>query len=106
MADACFAIMDSMLCFGISGAQSSYLSNDSQPVPLQLASELAYACTAWGDHVVFEEVTKPMQEKIQNFIETKKVLYWLEALSVLKNVKYAHNILWQISEVSAKLVDM
>jgi hypothetical protein len=102
MADACFALMDSMLCFGISGAQNSYLSNDSQPAPLQLASGLAYACTAWGDHVLFEGVTEPMQEKMQNFIETKKVLYWLEALSVLKNVKYAHNILWKISKVSIK----
>ena len=25
MTDACFALMDSMLCFGISGAQNSYL---------------------------------------------------------------------------------
>jgi hypothetical protein len=106
MANACFALMNSMLCFGISGAQTSYLSNDSQPMALQLASELAYASTAWGDHVLSGGVTEPMQEKMQNFIETKKVLYWLEALSVLKNVKYAYNILWQISKVSTKLVDM
>jgi hypothetical protein len=103
MANACLAIMDSMLCFGISGAQTSYLSNDRQPTPLQLASELAYACTAWGDHVLSEGVTEPMQQKMQHFVKTKKILYWLEALSVLKNVKYAYNILWEISKVSIKL---
>ncbi|KAJ2911890.1 hypothetical protein MD484_g8525, partial [Candolleomyces efflorescens] len=98
MADACFAIMESMLHLGVSGVQTSYLSNDQQPIPLQLAPELAYACTAWGDHVISGGITKPMQTRIRNFVEEKKVLYWIEALSALKNVKYAHNILWKIAQ--------
>ena len=76
------------------------LTCPNQPTSLQLASELAYACTAWGNHVLHAGVTKPLQEKMQEFVETKRVLYWIEALSVLKNVKYAYDILWQISKVS------
>ncbi|RXW14586.1 hypothetical protein EST38_g11268, partial [Candolleomyces aberdarensis] len=97
-AEMCFTVMDTMLCFGISGAKTSYQSNDNQPEPLELASELAYACTAWGDHVLYTGVTEPLQQKIWDFVKTEKFLHWLEALSVLKNVKYAHNILWQISK--------
>ncbi|KAF5330212.1 hypothetical protein D9611_010557 [Ephemerocybe angulata] len=76
-AEACFRIMDSLLRFGVSGAQTSYKSNDDQPTPLSISSELAYA---WF-------VTGPM------------VLYWLEALSVVRNVQYAYTILWQLSKV-------
>ena len=62
--------------------------------------ELAYACTAWGDHVLAGGITAPFQERIRNFVEEKRVLYWIEALSALKNVKYGYDILWEISKVS------
>ncbi|KAJ2924132.1 hypothetical protein H1R20_g12960, partial [Candolleomyces eurysporus] len=97
-AAACFTLMDYRLHFGISGAQTSYRSNDDQPIPLEIESALAYACTAWGDHVLCAGVTKPLQQKMQEFVETMKVLYWVEALSVLKNINYAYNILWEISK--------
>ncbi|KAJ2930710.1 hypothetical protein H1R20_g6380, partial [Candolleomyces eurysporus] len=103
-AKACFTLMDSGLHFGVSGAKTSYRSNDDQPMALHIESALAYACTAWGDHVLYAGVTKPLQEKMQEFVETEKILYWLEALSVLKNVRYAYNTLWQISKVSLRLV--
>ncbi|KAJ2933760.1 hypothetical protein H1R20_g3334, partial [Candolleomyces eurysporus] len=99
VAEACFKLMDSGLYFGISKAETSYQSNENQPIPLQIEAALAYACTAWGDHVLYAGVTKPLQQEMQKFVVTKKVLYWLEALSVLKNVSYAYNTLWQISEV-------
>ncbi|KAJ2929070.1 hypothetical protein H1R20_g8021, partial [Candolleomyces eurysporus] len=97
-AGACFTLMDSGLYFGISGAKTSYRSNDDQPTSLQVEAALAYACTAWGEHVLHAGITQLLQLKIQEFVETEKVLYWLEALSVLKNVSYAHNTLWQISK--------
>ncbi|KAJ2935368.1 hypothetical protein H1R20_g1726, partial [Candolleomyces eurysporus] len=97
-AKACFTLMNSGLYFGVSGAETSYRGNDDQPTPLHIESALAYACTAWGDHVLYAGVTKPLQEKMQEFVETTKILYWLEALSVLKNVRYGYNTLWQISK--------
>ncbi|KAF5336330.1 hypothetical protein D9611_006653 [Ephemerocybe angulata] len=97
--DACFRIMISMLCFGISGAQTSYLSNDDQPTPLKLASELAYACTAWGDHAIYAGLESEMrQQKVEAFLKGEMVWYWLEALSTMKAVKYGYNILWKISK--------
>ncbi|KAF5336474.1 hypothetical protein D9611_006645 [Ephemerocybe angulata] len=97
--DACFRIMDLMLCFGISGAQTSYLSNDDQPMPLKLASELAYACTAWGDHVIYAGLeSEPRQQKVKAFLKGEKYWYWLEALSAVKAVNYGYTTLWKISE--------
>ncbi|KAF5341901.1 hypothetical protein D9611_001390 [Ephemerocybe angulata] len=86
MGDACFRIMDSMLCFGISGAQTSYLSNDDQLTPLKtFASELAYACTSWGDHALYAGLeSEPRQQKVKAFLNGETVWYWLEALSALK----------------------
>ncbi|KAJ2936095.1 hypothetical protein H1R20_g1002, partial [Candolleomyces eurysporus] len=98
IAEMCFTLMESGLYFGVSGAKTSYQSNENQPMPLQIEAALTYACTAWGDHVLYAGVTKPLQQKMQKFVETKRVLYWLEALSVLKNVSYAYNTLWQISK--------
>ncbi|KAF5336450.1 hypothetical protein D9611_006661 [Ephemerocybe angulata] len=99
--DACFRIMDLMLCFGISGAQTSYLSNDEQPTSLKLASELAYACTTWGDHVIHAGLeSEPRQQKVMAFLRGEKVWYWLEALSAVKALQYAYNILWKISKAA------
>ncbi|KAF5336455.1 hypothetical protein D9611_006666 [Ephemerocybe angulata] len=97
--DACFRIMNSMLCFGISGAQTSYLSNGDQLTPLKLASELGYACTAWGDHAIYAGLeSEPRQQKLKAFLRGKIVWYWLEALSAVKAVKYGYSILWKISK--------
>ncbi|KAJ2927667.1 hypothetical protein H1R20_g9431, partial [Candolleomyces eurysporus] len=99
-AKACFTLMDSGLHLGISGAKTSYQGNDDQPAPLEIESALAYACTTWGDHVLYAGVTKPLQQQIQEFVETMRVLYWVEALSALKDINYACNTLWKISKVS------
>ncbi|KAF5338082.1 hypothetical protein D9611_014199 [Ephemerocybe angulata] len=97
--DACLRIMGSMLCFGISGAQTSYLSNDDQPTPLKLFSELLYACTAWGDHAVYAGLeSETRQRKLEAFLKGETVWYWLEALSAVKAVEYGYTILWKISK--------
>ncbi|KAF5336335.1 hypothetical protein D9611_006656 [Ephemerocybe angulata] len=99
--DACFRIMDLMLCFGISGAQTSYLSNNDQPTPLNLSSELAYACTSWGEHVVYAGFeSEARQQKVEAFLNGEAVWYWLEALSAIKAVNYGYSILWKISKAA------
>ncbi|KAF5341684.1 hypothetical protein D9611_001195 [Ephemerocybe angulata] len=96
-AAACFSIMDSQLCIGISGVQTSYKSNDDQPKPLSISTDLAYACTAWGEHVIQAGVGN-WQSKLREFLSGTSVLHWMEALSVVKNVRYAYNILWRLSK--------
>ncbi|KAF5330196.1 hypothetical protein D9611_010572 [Ephemerocybe angulata] len=98
-AEACFRIMDSLLCFGVSGAQTSYRSNDDQPTLLSIATELVYACTAWGEHVISAGVDDHWQSKLRDFLSGSMVLHWLEALSVAKDVQYAYTILWRLAKV-------
>ncbi|KAF5330175.1 hypothetical protein D9611_010598 [Ephemerocybe angulata] len=98
-AEACFRIMDTLLRFGVSGAQTSYKSNDDQPTALSISSELAYACTAWGEHVIYGGVNDHWQSKLRGFVSGPMVLYWLEALSVVRNVQYAYNTLWRLAKM-------
>lgn len=86
IASACLALMESMLCFGISGAQTSYRSNYDQPEPLRLASELDYACGTWLWHVSMTQVLGPLQRKLSDFLKGENLLYWLEGLSVVRRV--------------------
>lgn len=101
--ERCLLLMDSDdpkrgVHFGVSGALTSYHSNDDQPQKLRLRSDLAYACTSWGNHAL---KGMPLSEKLQASVKTfleAKGLYWLEALSAEKNVGYS-GILWEISKV-------
>ncbi|KAF5339115.1 hypothetical protein D9611_011179 [Ephemerocybe angulata] len=85
-AEACFAVMDSSLHFGISGAATSYRSNVDQPESLKLATELDYACGSWGRHVLGAGVTEPIQGNMRRFLEGEKLLYWFEALSIMRGI--------------------
>lgn len=100
--EQCLTLMDSDdhnkgLYFGVSRARTSYQSNEDQQLP-RLCSDLAYACTSWGNHILDGlPVSDSSQERIKVFIETKG-LYWLEALSAERSVGYS-NILWEVSKV-------
>lgn len=90
------------LHFGISGAVTSYRNNDDQLHELKLRSDLAYACTSWGNHVLAAvPVSNSTQETITTFLKAKG-LYWLEALSAERSVEYS-NILWKVSKVQLPL---
>ncbi|KAF5339170.1 hypothetical protein D9611_011149 [Ephemerocybe angulata] len=84
MADLCLSLMDSMLHFGISGAQTSYRLNTDQPTPLRLSPVLDYACRTWLSHTLHAGVPELLQQKMLLFIEGPKLLYWIEALSVAR----------------------
>ncbi|KAJ3509439.1 hypothetical protein NMY22_g16290 [Coprinellus aureogranulatus] len=82
---------------GVSGAITSYRSNDDQPVTMSLRSDLAYACTSWGNHALgAQPLSEEEQLAVQSFL-VDKGLYWLEALSAEKKVGYS-NILWELSK--------
>ncbi|KAG2010566.1 vegetative incompatibility protein HET-E-1 [Coprinopsis cinerea AmutBmut pab1-1] len=98
----CFTVMDKELRIGISGAATSYKSNSEQPKPLRIASHLAYACTAWGNHVLGMAtatggLSDEVRERLDEFLVGKS-LYWLEVLSVEKKVDYAYNTLHLIAK--------
>ncbi|EAU93494.2 NB-ARC [Coprinopsis cinerea okayama7 len=93
----CFIVMNKELRIGISGATTSYKSNDEQPKPLCIPPGLAYACTAWINHVLDMAgmtgcLLDELQEQMDGFLVMQS-LYWLEVLSVEKKVDYAYNTL-------------
>ncbi|KAJ3525009.1 hypothetical protein NMY22_g10751 [Coprinellus aureogranulatus] len=82
---------------GVSGAVTSYRSNDKQGVTLALRSDLAYACTSWGNHALGGlPLSDCLQVTLKKFLQ-EKGLFWLEALSTVKNVGYS-SILWELSK--------
>ena len=102
-ATRCFTFMNSELRLGISGATTSHRTNDNQPQPLFIPAHLKYACTSWGylvlqltgsDNLIVEDV----QQEIEGFLRIK-FLYWLEALSAMRDVLYALRLLHRLSQV-------
>ncbi|KIJ53000.1 hypothetical protein M422DRAFT_155751, partial [Sphaerobolus stellatus SS14] len=100
--------MNLQLDFNIVKLTTSCLSNDAQPYAPSVATSLAYACTGWGDHLFHstDEITKEhtLFGRIDTFLRTK-FLYWLEVLSVLKNVQCASTLLLMIDKVCTLLLD-
>ncbi|KAJ3547044.1 hypothetical protein NMY22_g1801 [Coprinellus aureogranulatus] len=93
------------LYFGVSGATTSYVSNHEQPSRLSLRSDLAYACTAWGDHTLgAKPISDILQSQIKEFLK-EKWLFWIEALSVESDTRYAR-MMWQISKEAATLDEL
>ncbi|EAU86737.2 WD-repeat-containing protein [Coprinopsis cinerea okayama7 len=103
-ADWCLRVMDEMLHFGVSGATTSYRSNDEQPVALSLPSHLAYACMSWAGHVVGSGGVKDiqLQKMLKRLLDIlkAKAFYWMEALSVIKAVKQGAEVLSLLTQSS------
>ncbi|KIJ53551.1 hypothetical protein M422DRAFT_139107, partial [Sphaerobolus stellatus SS14] len=103
----CLELMNLQLDFNIVKLTTSYFSNDKQPSAPSVAPPLAYACTGWGNHLFHSTnviITKEhtLFGRIDTFLQTK-FLYWLEVLSVLKNVQYASTLLLTIDKRSETL---
>ncbi|KIJ56221.1 hypothetical protein M422DRAFT_239428 [Sphaerobolus stellatus SS14] len=106
LATKCLELMNMQLDFNIVKLTTSHFSNDEQPSAPLVAPPLAYACTGWGDHLFHSTnvITKvhTLLGRIVTFLQTK-FLYWLEVLSVLKNVQYASTLLLTIDKRSETL---
>ncbi|KIJ30644.1 hypothetical protein M422DRAFT_267794 [Sphaerobolus stellatus SS14] len=107
LATKCLELMNLQLEFNIVKLTTSYLSNDAQPSAPSVAPSLAYTCTGWGNHLFHSTndiITKrhTLLGRIDIFLRTK-FLFWLEVLSVLKNVQYASTLLLTINKRSETL---
>ncbi|KIJ25029.1 hypothetical protein M422DRAFT_193952, partial [Sphaerobolus stellatus SS14] len=114
LATKCLELMNMQLDFNIVKLTISHFSNDEQPSAPFVAPPLAYACTGWGDHLFHSanDITKEhtLFERIDTFCKGNPrsradFLYWLEVLSVLKNVQYASTLLFTIYKVCILLLD-
>ena len=101
-ATRCFRFMNLELRLEVSGATTSYRTNNDQPESLSIPAHLKYTCTEWGylvleligpDNLIVED-----QQQIEDFVRIK-FLYWLEALSAMGDVPYALRLLHRLSQV-------
>jgi len=91
LARGCLQTMASRLHFNVSQISTSYQPNLLQrPVSISLALE--YSCLHWVDHVVALPDPSALEDLI-NRIFCPRVLFWLEVMSVLFQVRRATALL-------------
>ncbi|KAF8465463.1 WD40-repeat-containing domain protein [Gautieria morchelliformis] len=97
-------MMKDQLCFNICQLETSRLHNDdivdlATWTKKYISPQLSYSCHFWADHVHATTLTPGIGAKVKVFFETK-LLYWLEALSLIEKVFDALAKLWSIRDWS------
>ena len=93
MAHSCLGLLLNGLKFNLCNLETSYLANKdieglSSRISEHIPSALLYACCFWGDHLKHIGFKSDLFGKLQTFFN-KKLLFWLEALSLTNNVGLA-----------------
>jgi hypothetical protein len=100
----CLEVMNSELRFNICSLPTSCLPNDSNTYdPTSISPCLSYSCRFWVDHLQLTTFHDRTADKVCSFLHTK-FLFWLEVLSLIKEVPIALSTLPSIvkwSQVSA-----
>jgi len=79
------------LCFNISRSLSSYQPNPNSK-PDWIGQSLIYACLHWAHHVALASESSSFDEIIYSVLR-RKLLFWLETLSVMDEVGRASGLL-------------
>ena len=79
--------------FNICKLETSYLANDEVEdlktrVDEHIPPALLYACRFWGDHLKHTDFTMDLFRKVETLFE-EKFLFWLETLSLTRNIGVA-----------------
>src|SRR6266702_1908158 len=93
LAHSCLGLLLKDLKFNVCNLESSYLANRdvkdlNSRVDKHIPPALLYACRFWDDHLEHIDFETDLFVKIGSFFE-KKLLFWLEALSLTSNVGLA-----------------
>ncbi|KAG2343330.1 WD40 repeat-like protein [Suillus weaverae] len=93
LAFASLRVMDSDrgLRFNICSLENSYLPNSSVPdleerVKEYIPAELSYSCRFWGTHVAAISFESSLANEVEAFFNGERLLWWLEALALMKNL--------------------
>jgi hypothetical protein len=81
------------LKFNICILETSYLANDdvedlNTRVDQHIPSALLYACRFWDDHLKHTDFKADLFRKVETFFK-EKFLFWLETLSLTRNIRLA-----------------
>jgi len=93
LAHSCLGLLLTDLKFNICDLASSYLPNKDvkdlkSRVDKHIPPALLYACRFWDDHMEHIAFSTDLFRKLRTFFE-KKLLFWLEALSLTSDVGLA-----------------
>ncbi len=93
LAYSCLGLLLKDLKFNICDLESSYLANKdvkdlNSRVDKYIPPALLYACRFWDDHLEYIDFETDLFGKLRAFFE-KKLLFWLEALSLTSDVGLA-----------------
>jgi len=91
LAFASLGVMKDDLRFNICSLENSYLPNSAvagleKRVERSISAQLSYSCRFWGSHVGATSIEPLLAEKVKAFLDGERLLFWLEAVSLLKTV--------------------
>ncbi len=93
LAHSCLGLLLNDLKFNICDLESSYLANKdvndlNSRIDNNIPPALLYACRFWDDHLEHIDFETDLFGKLRTFFE-KKLLFWLEVLSLTSDVRLA-----------------
>jgi len=91
LAFASMGVMEHGLCFNICSLESSYLPNYaildlSERVKKFIPPQLSYSCRFWAMHVRSTSFDSSLAKEVDAFFDEERLLFWLEALSLMENL--------------------
>jgi len=103
LAFASMGVMEHGLCFNICSLDSSYLPNSavldlSERVKKFVPAQLSYSCRFWAMHVRATSFDSSLAKEVRAFFDGERLLFWLEALSLMDNLGSSVGALSYVSD--------
>ena len=97
---SCLRVMKSSLRFNIAGLETSHCRNADVPdlatrIEKTILPHLSYGCRFWADHLAATAYDTDILNEVKDFLHYR-LLYWLEVLSLIKNVNMASRMLLSV----------
>jgi len=103
LAFASMGVMEHGLRFNICSLESSYLPNSavldlSERVKRFIPAQLSYSCRFWAMHVRSTSFDSSLAREVQAFFDGERLLFWLEALSLMESLGSSVGVLSYVSD--------
>jgi hypothetical protein len=103
MALACFRVMRAGLRFNICQLETSHVRNVDVPdlasrIKEFIPMHLFYSCRFWSDHLQPASIDVETVGAVNDFLQTR-LLYWLEVLSLIKELNIASEALMSLRKL-------
>ncbi|OAX33785.1 WD40 repeat-like protein [Rhizopogon vinicolor AM-OR11-026] len=103
VAFASIRVMKAGLYFNICSLESSYFPNSAVPdleerVKKSISAELSYSSRFWGTHVRATFFNSSLAEEITSFFDKECLLFWLEALALMKDLSSSMRTLSSVAD--------